>query len=66
MVNDDKVQGQEGVSWNQLIQLKFPSNRSFILFVTSDVDNLEPGEGEDGESLELGLVGASHEEHLLL
>ena len=34
--------------------------------LTSDVDDLEPGEGEDGEVLHLGLVGTPHEQHLLL
>ena len=33
---------------------------------TSDVDNLEAGEGKNGEGVQLGLVGTPHEEHLLL
>ena len=34
--------------------------------VAADVDDLEAGEGEDGELVDLGLVHTTHEQHLLL
>lgn len=62
MVNDDQVQGQEGVSYKHNIVIHVP----LLKKLTSDVDNLEAGEGEDGEGVQLGLVGTPHEQHLLL
>ena len=50
MVNDDQVQGQEGVSYKHNIIICIP----LLLHqqkLTSDVDNLEAGEGEDGEGV---------------